>query len=218
MQPRTMIGLVLLAAAGTLLLASLYIKQSQKELSLTLQIRIAEQAQTLTTISTLTHQNRADSLAESIIRDCSTDSRARYADLLNDLANLRGAELQELEQVFEACAGFFAEQKAVMVARLSRELEVYEEYVQLLATLKDSDPIVDSQLDTWQELVTLETERSQLMTEQVSVQGEIITALKTLPATDDSVEERLVRAQQITTRVTTINSEIEALRTVLQNV
>ena len=218
MSKRKIVAAVAGLVGCVLLGASVYVQQAQRELSLTLQIRIAEQAQTLGTISELTHQNKADALAASILRDCSSDSRVRYETLLNQLATLPSDDLQELEQLFEACGGFFAEQKAVMVARLSREFEVYADYVQLLETLDSTTPLIDSRLAEWKALVALESERSELMSEQVEVQRIIIDVLQATDITDDEVESQLVRAQQITQRVTTINTEIESLRATLQNV
>ena len=218
MSKRKIIAAVAGLVACVLLGASVYVQQAQRELSLTLQIRIAEQAQTLSTISELTHQNKADALAASILRDCSNDSRVRYETLLNQLATLPASDLQELEQLFEACGGFFAEQKAVMVARLNRELEVYTDYVQLLETIDNTTPLIDSRLMQWQQLVALESERSELMSEQVEVQRIIIDVLQAADIRNDEVESQLVRAQQITQRVTTINTEIESLRATLQNV
>lgn len=218
MKLRKNLIVALAAAAFVLLLAALYVQQSQRELSLMVQVRIAEQAQTLASISELTHQNRADELAESIIRNCSSESRTEYEDLLNRLSTLNAVELQELEQLFDACASFFAERKAIMVARLEREFEVYSEYIALLSTLKSPNIIIDDELENWRSLVELEKERSALMTEQVNVQSSIISALKTANINDDTVQALLVRAQQINQRVTTINSKIQTVRDSLQSV
>jgi len=217
MNNRKTLALGLIIGAGVLFAASVYVQQAQRELSLSLQIRIAEQAQILTTIANLTYLNQTDAVAEDIITDCSPDSRIQYETRINQLGSLSNTALIEFEPLFEACAGFFAEKKALMVSRLRREFDVYAAYIQLLSTIKAAEPLVDQQIEQWAELVLLEEERSQLMSEKVFVQASIITALKTESSQSDTVQSQLVRSQQITQRVAAVNGEIEAIRQELEN-
>ncbi|MAZ30310.1 hypothetical protein CL655_03440 [bacterium] len=191
--------------------ASLYIEQSQRTTVLTLERAIAKQEQRLTTLAELTAQNRADAVAEVIIRDCSPDSRRQFEQLLNNLANLTATELDDISRLFDACGGFFAERKAVIVARLEREFEVYNEYVSLLTALEPA-AVSEYPVLTWQSLVDFERERGDLLSEQVDIQGEIIVILQTGVPDPDVLEAKLVRAQQVSNRVAELNTTIADIR------
>lgn len=199
------------ALAVCLGVSSMYIEQSQAETALMLEVAIAEQSKTLTTLAELTAQNRADAVAESIVRDCSTENRARYEAFLNRLSRLTAAELIEAEQLFDACAGFFAERKSIMVSRLQREYEVYSSYIDLYAKL---EPAAAGEYpdDVWAELVALESERGALLNEQVDIQRKIITMLQTTERDTQAIEVLLVRSQQVTQRATELNREINTVR------
>lgn len=141
-------------------------------------IRIAEQQALLSTIAETTARNGADSITESIVRDCPIDDRSRFDTLLGSLdRGLARYELAELEQLFSACGTFYAERKAVMVARLRREIEVYESYVAQLSDITGHDQTEKYQLVTWQQLVAGEEVQSQQFNALVQSQKEIIDTL-----------------------------------------
>lgn len=211
------IVLPLLALVFSLGIASIYIEQSQAETALKLEVAIAEQSQTLSTLAELTAQNRADSIAEEIIRDCSPDSRARYESLLNRLAQLNPSELREADQLFDACAGFFAERKAVMVARLQREFEIYQSYIELYSEL-EPDNVHSYPVEEWSSLVELERERGALLSEQVAIQGNIISELQQPARDTDTIESLLVRAQQVADRAAELNRSITRAREALYRI
>lgn len=218
MIPTKPVTIVLVITAFVFLGASVFVQQSQKQLALSLQVKIVEQEKTLTTLAELTDQNRADSVAESIIRDCSTSNRERFEDLLNRLATLSTVELNEIDKLFEACAGFFAQRKAIMVSRLQREFEVYRDYVSLYAQLDGRAPVIEFPVAIWERLTLLEQERGALLNEQVEIQAEIIDNLQLVVPAQDDLEEKLVRAQQVAARVADLNKSIDEVRTELQDV
>lgn len=137
----------------------------------------ADQESVLVAIAETTARNGADAITESIIQDCSLDERDRFEELLNGLnSGLPRTELVELERLFGRCGGFFAERKAVMVARLSREIEVYESYVLQLEEITGRE-VTEANLSEWQTLAAEERKQSQLFSELVRKQDEIISAL-----------------------------------------
>lgn len=192
-------------------IASLYIEQRQATIVQTLERSMAEQSERLITLAELTAHNRTDSLADAIIRDCAPERRARFEQLLDDLASLNTSELQEIEPLFDACAAFFAERKAFMVARLQREFEVYEGYITLLQIVEPRT-VLAYQLGTWRELVALERTRSSLMSELVTIQDRIIDTLNESGTTAESLDTLLTRAQAIRNEVARLNGEAETLR------
>lgn len=148
------------------------------ELKLQTQVLIAEQEVLLATIAETTARNGADSVTEVIIKDCSIAERTRFETLLSSLdAGLDRARLVELERLFGRCGNFFAERKAVMVARLAREIEIYETFVAQLSNLSDQDQSETYQVATWRELSELELKQSDLFARLVNTQDQIINAL-----------------------------------------
>jgi cell division protein FtsL len=198
--------------AIALFAASLYMTFHTRELSNTLQLRISEQEKTLTALSEITDRNGADTVAEAIVRDCSSDNRGRFEELLNRLGTLTSTELSELDALFDGCASFFAERKALMVARLEREFEVYRSYVNLLSLVDQNRVQSSYSVEAWQDFVALEKQRRDLLQEQVTIQGEIISSLRSGPVMNDEIEAKLVRAAQINQEAAQLNGQIDEAR------
>jgi hypothetical protein len=148
---------------------------------------IAEQETTLVGIAETTARNGADAVTESIVRDCSITEREEFDALLGQLnTGLQRQELTSLERLFGRCGSFYSQRKAVMVARLAREIEVYESYVAQLSTIIGKDVSADFKVQLWQSLASEERKQSELFAELVAIQDQIITALLDgeSPATD----------------------------------
>jgi len=205
--------LALCFAALTLFFASLYIKAEKEEFVINTQLKISEQETTLAAIAELTDHDGADAVVERIIRDCSIENRDRFDTLLSKLALLRGSELAEIEKLFDACGNFYAERKAVMVARFEREFEVYSDFIELLAVADTKTDRYEEDKEAWGSLVTMEKERSELSTRLVSIQGEIIVALRAgTSVSSDGIQTLLVEAQQIKDRLVELGSQIDQKR------
>lgn len=148
------------------------------DLELQTRVLIKDQQATLAAIAETTARNGADSVTESIIKDCSISERSRFDELLNGLNNnLAMSELIELERLFGRCGGFYAERKSIMIARLAREIQIYETYINQLAVLLKEDLSETYKVAEWKQLALLEKEQSDLFTELVSKQNEIISTL-----------------------------------------
>lgn len=160
------------------LVVSVVVQERLSDLQLETKVLISEQETLLASIAQTTARNGADEVTERIIRDCSGAERTRFDELLGSLdKGLPRAELIELERLFGRCGNFFAERKSVMVARLQREVEIYETFVNQLANLSESDVQAEYRVEEWKELAALETKQSKLFSELVAVQDKIITSL-----------------------------------------
>lgn len=207
----------LVTASVCLFVASVYVEESQQETVLQLQLAIEDQERILQTLATLNGENRADETTEAIIRDCSVENRAQFERMLNQLESLPRTELAQMQQLFDACAGFFAERNALMVARMQREYEVLEQYLTLYERLEpNATSVTDAQ--QWRELLILETDRSGLLREQVDIQGDIIEALQDEVRDQEAITKLLVRSQQINQQVRDLNRAIDQVRTKLYDV
>lgn len=166
--------IVLLAVLVGLFIAS----ERLEAFEATATLQVAEQKNVLNTIAETIARNGADSVTESIIKDCPVDERLRFDSLLGQLdGGLSQAELRELDLLFSSCASFFADRKALMVTRFAREVEGFEAQVQLLDTLTTTNEMDNYQVATWQELLNQEQTQSQKFADLVEAQAAIITAL-----------------------------------------
>lgn len=193
--------------------ASWYVKEIQSDYVLTTQLQISEQETKLSSIALLTSKDGADPVVENIIKDCSSENRERFDMLLGKLAQLKGQELKETEQLFNACGNFYAERKAVMVARLQREYEVYVNLIDILSLVDKKAKTVSYNVADWKRLVEMETKRSELSTQLVDVQGEIIRALlQNIVVESEQMQLLLVKGQETKEALESITIQIDQLR------
>lgn len=139
---------------------------------------ISEQQALLATISEITARNGADSVTESVIKDCSFSERSQFDDLLGQLnKGLTHSKLVDLERLFGRCGSFYSERKSVMVARFAREIEIYEDYVNQLSIITDNDESEEFQVSKWNMLSKEEQDQGRLFAELVRHQDKIISTL-----------------------------------------
>lgn len=173
-----MLAAVALGIALMFLLVNTIVDKRLEQFESEARLNIANQETTLLVIAETTARNGADTVTESIVRDCTVDERSRFESLLNRLNNpLNKTELLELERLFGRCGSFYSERKSLMVSRLSREIEVYEVYVRQLSKITNKDLADLYQVPKWNQLAEAETKQSQLFTQLVHLQDRIITTL-----------------------------------------
>lgn len=204
-------GLIL--SAAVLYGVSYYVDEREQEMVDKIIIETLEQEQALSSIAEITDRNGADAVVESIIRDCSTQSRMRFDALLSRLDELSQPELRELDQLFESCAGFYATRKALMVARMEREYEYYRDLVDLLTIVDDEITVSGFNVDGWGRLLTLEARRSEIFEERVNLQGKIIAELRAGERIgSEQMQETMITAQNLSEEVLVVDQKIDALR------
>lgn len=169
---------ILVIVGGTLLLGTFIVNQ-RLEAQRSLAARQAMEQQTiLFSIAETTANNGADASTDLIVRDCAVTQRVRFDELLGSLdSGLSIPELQELDQLFALCASFHAERKAAMVARLVREIEVYESYVAQVGALTGRDESNRYNVSLWKKLAEEEQKQSLHFQGRVTAQKEIIDTL-----------------------------------------
>lgn len=195
------------------LAASIYIREVQSDYVLNTRLQISEQETQLAALAELTDRDGADAVVERIIKDCSPENRGRFDTLLSKLGELNAAELKEIEQLFNACGNFYAERKAVMVARLEREYEIYLDFIEILSLVDESASVATYNVEGWRALVDKEKERSELSTKLVNIQGQIITALlENMPIASERMQLLMVEGQQTKERLSSLSTDIDLLR------
>ncbi len=210
---RKTIVLGLLVAFFVTLASSWYIHTMQSRVLAATQQKIAQQEEKLKVLTAIIAQDGANATVENIVRDCSSENRVKFDMQLGLLPQLRGAQLYEIEQLFNACGNFFAQRKAVMTAFLEREFEVYLELIEILSLFDSRANSVAYDVDGWGKRVALETQRSLLTTKLVEIQGTIIRALlHNVPITSDDMQATLVEGQKVKDELITLSSQIGELQ------
>jgi hypothetical protein len=172
---------VLLGAA--ILLAFAYVggiliaRERLSDLQSVLKVQIADQQGLLRTIAETTARNGADTVTEDVVKDCAVDERTTFDELLGKLdTGLNKSDLVTLERLFGRCGSFYAERKSLMVARLNREVEVYENYVAQLNEIGGAD-VALYKVSLWKDLASEEKKQSEAFSALVEHQDRIISSL-----------------------------------------
>ncbi len=173
-QNHILLALTLVLLSLSIIIGSWFVHYNQRELELKIRTNITEQHNTMFALAEITDRNGADEAIANIISDCSR--RDEYESLLVKLNVLTRKDLITLQNLSDACGNFYDERKALMVARLDRELTSYIEHIAFLETLTTSG-LEEYNARGWIELVELEKARSTLLTDQKNIQVDIISAL-----------------------------------------
>ena len=165
-------------AALTYVLVVIIVREKLDDLHKQVEVQLSQQQTLLTTIAQTTARNGADTVTEGIIKDCNITERTEFDTLLSKLdKGLTPVELTKLERLFSRCGQFYSQRKSVMVARLSREIEVYASYVDQLKAISTKKVVDSYNVPAWQNLAEEEKTQSDLFAKLVSQQETIISTL-----------------------------------------
>jgi hypothetical protein len=188
-----------------------------KEIELSTRLQIANQQIVLTAIAEITARNGADAITESVVRDCTISERVQFDDLIGRLdSGLVRNELVELERLFGRCGSFYSERKSVMVTRLAREIEIYENYVSQLSVIIEEDASASFPVKKWQALAAGEKKQSELFSKLVRLQDEIIsTLLDGLAVSSPEITDILQEVQEAQGTLIVTNKQTSKIRSEL---
>lgn len=176
---------LLLVIIGSLLLSMLIVSQRTQAYQDVINAQVNTQLELLQALAVGTAQNRIDSATGVQIKDCPLEQRTAFDVLLGRLdSGLERSELEQLDQLFSACANVQAERKAVVVAQLQREVAVLASYVDLMNALTSSDSSQKYDTASWGRLVEYEQDQSEGFEELVIAQKNIIDTLLADKAAD----------------------------------
>lgn len=207
--------------AGTLLalllfgvLAKTVISERLEDFRTVVELQQAEQRALLISLAETTARNGADTVTESVIRDCSTVDRDRFDILLSQLNNsLSLGELNELERLFGRCGSFYAERKTLMVSRMAREFAVYKGYTTQLEALTGDSHLEAAQIPEWEALIAYEQSQSQLFSNLVELQDQIInTLLAGKSSQSDEIKAILGEVREIQENLQLANTQAASMR------
>lgn len=195
----------------------LIVKEKLEDLHTKIEGSLKDQQVLLATIAEATARNGADGVTETIVRDCSIDERTDFDELLGKLdSGIATSELTTLERLFARCGSFYSQRKAVMVARLSREIEVYSTYVDQLQGISSERTVAEYQVETWKQLSTAEQTQSEQFAKLVTLQESIIgTLLSGKTASSPEIQSILTEVNVTQAALAASHQESATIRTEL---
>lgn len=206
----------LFAIVGYLLVV-LVVNDKLEDLHTKIEGSLKDQQVLLATIAEATARNGADAVTETIVNDCSIDERTAFDELLRKLdAGVVTSELTTLERLFARCGSFYSQRKAVMVARLTREIEVYSTYVDQLQAISNERTVAEYQVETWKRLSTAEQTQSEHFAKLVTLQESIIATLVSgKSATSPEIQSILTEVKTTQSALAAAHQESATIRTEL---
>lgn len=203
-----MISLHLFIIAGVIALGAFTVHEAKNDVRAELLRSIEEQSLRLKTLLATTDNNGADEVIAAIITDC--PNRNEFERKLGTLGSLNHRDLLTVQQLFDSCGHFYAERKALMVAKIDREHEVLKTQIDLLRSLGDEEPF---ELTIWQELVSAEVKRSDMLKEQTQMQSSIISELIAgRGVSDPTIQSYVERSRNLDESLAVLNTQIDELR------
>ncbi len=210
-----LIALPLIGFAISIALGAFVAHHNQEKATSTIQKHLDSQAKILWELAVITDRNGADEVISRIVADC--PRRGEFEALLNELGSLPKKELITVQNLYESCGSFYAERKALMVSKLERELEIADEYAEVLTYL-DKKSAHSYKLDTWKEIISKEEMRSSLLSDQTAIQSKIIDLLISgATASSKDVRAFVQEAQKIGELLNVQDHEIDTLRGKIQS-
>lgn len=213
LKNHTFIALQLFIIAGAIVIGAGVAAYKTSHIEKALVAQIVASEKNMFDLAVITDRNGADETIERIVSDC--PRRSEYDALLGSLATLTKKDLVTLQTLDESCGNFFKERKALMVSKLESQLHNYRELLVLLELLGDVK-VLPHDLQKWETLVEHEKKRSQLLTEQSSLQEQIISKLLAGVAVNGAEVRMLVtEAQEINDLLGVQDRTIDVLRETL---
>ncbi|MFZ2253483.1 MAG: hypothetical protein WAW13_04960 [Minisyncoccia bacterium] len=204
------VSLSLFLIAGALILGAWVADSNQSKVEGKILEQIVTERNLMLQLATLTDHNGADETISRIVSDCSR--RTEYEDLLTSLESLSKKDLIAAQNLFESCGKYYTERKALMVAKLEREFEIYTTYVAILKEFHD-DKELDRNTDMWKDLISLENDRSSFLSDQNHIQAKIISLLISGSVVSSKELVELIRdAGEINELLGVSDHKIDALR------
>ncbi len=210
LQKHALVSLILLGIALVFVGGTWFVHHNQRTMEAQVRTMLDEEQAYIATLANITDSNGADSLVQTIVSDC--PRRSEYEGLLNSLATLNKRDLLSVQTLGESCGNFYAERKALMVAKLEREFEQYTKLLTLLSTLTDHDVNLYHEKE-WEEIISLEKSRGTALRDQERLQSDIVTALISGASVQSTEVTTLVRdAQDIGELLVVYNQRIDEIR------
>ncbi len=153
-----------------------------------------------------TSSNDVDPDVNALIKDC--QRRDAFDAELGRLNTLTTTELRTLTGLFDACGDYFSVRKKLMVYKIDFLIDAMHTDVEYIAQYADGTKY-SALAKLWSDIGAQERHRSELLGEQVTLQGTIIEKL--LARDQPSLKTLVERAQDIGQQLQVLQVEIQNL-------
>lgn len=206
------VSLHLMIIAVVIVFAAWAVHATKADVRLLLTENIDAGVRRISELLVVTDNNGADEIIESIIVDC--PNRNEYERKLGQLGSLNSRDLVDAQQLFDSCGHFYAERKALMVAKIEREYEILQHAVDLMRAFDATSETYD--LQPWRQIIDLEVRRSDMLKEQTEIQSGIISSLiEGRSVYDPEIRGYIERAHNLDESLSVLNKQIDELRVAL---
>ncbi len=210
---RVTISMVLLVVITAVSMYALqeYIAHINKSALTRVDVAITKQQIILATLSESARSNGADTITNRFIVDCNAVERQRFDFLLDTLSkNILSNELTELNSLFFTCGSFYADRRAVMAIKLSQAVEYFAELIDIESSLTATSEHRTKILKAWKELSESELKTAEYFKKLVSLQGKIITDLRSGKSSDSpEISATLTEVQSVRGQMLVLSKQIE---------
>jgi len=194
-----------------------FVTERLSDITTTLDTEIAAQEDRLMEYAEALYRNTSLPGEEDVVSDCRLKHRNRFDSYLIRLENLPRADFPELQILFDACADYFAERKAVTLRNFEIELDKLRTLLLLRDQLSLTGGTAEKRIDAWTVLDELENKRYNILREQVSLQAEIINLLEEgASPSNEAVRQKMRRANEIKETGSVLVHEVNTARSALR--
>jgi hypothetical protein len=213
--PPYLVITLILASTAAYVLIDRYIDTRTQAALVAVEAAITEQEKTLVTVADQTKQNKPDDITKSYLVDCPPQNRDRFDLLLNKLStSIAANELEELRVLFYQCSTYYSDIKSIMSAKLTREVALYGEYIDLAKTISGGREDFERRLEMWGKIADAEQNNAQHFADLVTYQEEIIEALRAgKTPSDAAITDILNKVQTTRDQMVILSQQIDTYRT-----
>ncbi len=172
------------------MVAGAYATKKQRLVERMLVREIVATHENLKGVSGLTESNGVDEEVALVLKECALQDV--YEQAVGRLPSSTRVELERTKSLFYACGDHFALRKRLMVEKLKEHVADFSTYISWYGDVSGKSDYQEL-VSLWRDMVSLEQERANLLSEQVVLQGVIIDGF----LEKKTIKEELRRAEEI---------------------
>lgn len=217
MTAKQNIFVTIIVGVGIFTAAWWYVNVQTEEAVAQVKEEISIQDELLFSYAEALYRNTFLDKQDELVSDCRLKNRNRFDNLLINLETLSAAQFAEIDTLFDACARFSSEKKAVTLNAFTREIDHFEALIAIFESYDFVTGNYDERAAKWRALAAIEEKRLNILTEQVEIQSDIIALLKEgATASTVAVRDKILRASEIEQTGSVLVRETNSARAALR--
>ena len=163
------------------------------------------------------YQNETETSLGDIIGNCSSAEQRQLDSYLDSLLDLGEGELASAGSLIRTCGSLDAKKKALMVDRFEQEFTFYKDLIDMVSPELSAEELTAYQFTLWQQLLDLESQRSRLLGDFVSLQSDIVESLRAGASTESAELQQLTgEVQAKRESYSVLRSQVDEVRAQLK--